>query len=372
VLVEGIRLQNSAMWAQYYLACDRVTVRGVTVFNQGGCNNDGSDIDSCSDVLISDCIFHSDDDAITLKSTIERPCENVVVTNCVLSSHCSAIKMGTESHGGFKNITISNCTICWPRHSKGLYGSVRGVMGIALELVDGGQLDRVTIDNIAIQGVSIPIFVRLGNRARILAEGNPKPGVGTLRNVTISNIVAVDAETVGCSISGIPGHPIKNLILDNIQITFDGGGTVEQARRSIPENEAGFPDGTMFGTLPAYGFFCRHVDGLTMSNVRLRTDKADLRHALFFNDVRNVNISGLDAQFSPGAEAMMSFKQVQDVIIRGCQPATAVDTFMNVDGDKCNNVTVLGNGLARVKNIATTGPDVPKETISVIGNRMPQ
>ena len=128
----------------------------------------------------------------------------------------------------------------------------------------------------------------------------------------------------------------------------------------------------MFGTLPAYGFYCRHVDSLTLANVRLRTTKADLRHALVCDDVRNVNIAGLDARFSPGAEAIINLKQVQDAIIRGCQPATAVDAFLKLEGDKCRNVTVLGNGLARVKNVVAVGPNVPKETLSVIGNRMPQ
>ena len=49
----------------------------------------------------------------------------------------------------------------------------------------------------------------------------------------ISNIVATEAGAFGCLIAGIPGHPIENLALDNIQITFTGGGTVEQARQSV-------------------------------------------------------------------------------------------------------------------------------------------
>ena len=372
VLVEGIRLQNSAMWMQHYLACDRVTVRGVTVFNHVSHNNDALDIDSCSDVYVSNCIFDSDDDAITLKSTMKRPCKNVVVTNCVSSSHNNAIKLGTESHGGFKNITISNCAIVTPRHTKSIYGHQRGLAGIALEVVDGGHIDCVTISNIAIQGMRSPIFLRLGNRGRVLTESDPKPDVGTLRNVTISNIVATDAHIQGCAISGIPDHPIESLALHNIQITCNGGGTLEHARQSIAENEAKYPESTMFGILPAYGFYCRHVNGLTMSDIRLRTDKEELRPALICDDVCNVNIAGLDAQFSPGAEPMIDLKQVQDAIIRGCQPAAAVDTFLKLEGNKCRNVTVMSNGMSRVKNVATVGPHVPKNTLSVIGNRMPE
>src|SRR5512139_350970 len=193
VVIEGVHLRNSAMWLQHYLACKRVTLRGVTVFNFATRNNDGVDIDGCRDVCISDCIFHCDDDGITLKSTMERPCENVVVTNCVVSTHCNAIKMGTESHGGFKNITISNCAV-YPARTPGFaHKEPEGQSGIALMSVDGGHIDGVTISNISIQGMACPIFMRLGNRGRIFTDGVPKPDVGTLRNVKISNVVATAA-----------------------------------------------------------------------------------------------------------------------------------------------------------------------------------
>jgi hypothetical protein len=69
---------------------------------------------------------------------------------------------------------------------------------------------------------------------------------------------------------------------------------------------------------------------------------------------------------------MISLRQVQDALIHGCQPAAAVDTFLKLEGDKCDNVTVMGNGLARVKNVATTGPNVPGHALSIIGNRVPE
>jgi polygalacturonase len=373
VLVEGVHLQNSAMWLQHYLACERVMIRGVTVFNFATRNNDGVDIDGCRDVCISDCIFRCDDDGITLKSTMERPCENVVVTNCVVSTHCNAIKMGTESHGGFKNITISNCAV-YPAQTPGFaHTEPEGQSGIALMSVDGGHIDGITISNISIQGMLCPIFMRLGDRGRIFTEGVPRPKVGTLRNVQISNVVATGAGARGCFLAGIPGHAIENLTLENIQITFKGGGTVEQARQTVPENETGHPQIGMFGAaLPAYGFFCRHVDGLVLQNIRLRTQEPDLRPALVCSAVSNLRVTGLDASSCSGAEAMMSLRQVQDALIQGCQPATAVDTFLKLEGDKCGNVTVLGNGLARVRNVATTGPDVAKEALSVLGNRLPE
>jgi polygalacturonase len=134
ILIEGVAMRSAGSWMQHYFDCDRLTVRGITVFNHVSYNNDGLNIDSCRDVRITGCVIDSDDDAIVLKSRSLKPCENVTIANCVVSSHCNAIKMGTESGGGFQNITITNCTICSPRYSKVTYGRQRGLAGIGVKL----------------------------------------------------------------------------------------------------------------------------------------------------------------------------------------------------------------------------------------------
>ena len=155
VIVENITLRDSPMWMQHYLACDDVRVRGVTVRSRVNNNNDGINIDSCHRVVISDCNISSGDDAIVPKSTSGRICRDVTVSNCVVSSRCNGLKMGTESNGGFKNIVMTGCAIYDTR-----------LAGVALEIVDGGTMDRVVVSNIAMDGIGAPIFLRLGNRAR--------------------------------------------------------------------------------------------------------------------------------------------------------------------------------------------------------------
>lgn len=372
VLVEGVHLRNSAMWLQHYLACDRVMLRGVTVFNFATRNNDGVDIDGCRDVCISDCIFHCDDDGITLKSTMERPCENVVVNNCVVSTHCNAIKMGTESHGGFKNITISNCAV-YPAQTPGFaHQEPRGQSGIALMAVDGGHLDGVTISNVTMHDMDVPIFIRLGDRGRIFTDGIPKPDVGVVRNIKISHVLATGAGVAGCFLAGLPNHPIENLTLEDIQIGYAGGGTLEQARQAVPENETAHPQFEMFGpALPAFGVFCRHVHRLSLRHLHLLTTQPDLRPALVCAAVKNLTIAGLEAHSSPGGDALIRLRQVQDVLIRDCQPATPVDTFLRLEGENCRNVSVMGNGFARVREVAMTGSEVPPSALALIGNRLP-
>jgi hypothetical protein len=349
VSVETITLRNSPMWMQHYLDCDNVSARGIQVYNHCNANNDMIDIDCCRDVRISDCVSDTDDDGLTLKSTADRPCENVVVTNCILASHCNAVKMGTESNGGFKNIAIANCAIRQSVDDTPKAGRREGIAAIALEIVDGGTLDQVTISNIAITGVSVPLFVRLGNRARPFKEDMPKPGVGALRNVILSNIVATGAGPTGCSISGLPGHPVDNITLSDISISFSGGGTQEDAKRVAPELPEKYPEGTMFGTLPSYGLFCRHVKGLTLRNVQFRKESDDLRPALMCDDVTGLDIDGFDAWASPSAisfSADIRLREVQQAMVRGCIARCSNEPFLCVD-DGCKNISAIGNDFSQ-------------------------
>ena len=368
VLIEGVHLQNSAMWMQHYLACEQVTLRGITVWNHSNHNNDGVDIDGCKDVTIAQCVFDSDDDAITMKSTLDRATENVAISDCVARSFCNPIKMGTESNGGFVNIAISNCVVTSPGHPRTFGGSGRGLAGIALELVDGGRLDGITISNITIKGVSVPIFMRLANRARPFKEGMPAPGMGTLKNVMVNNIVATDVSPLGCSITGLPEHPVENVSLNNIQLAFEGGGEADRAAKEVPELPQQYPESGMFGQLPAYGFYCRHVKGLKLGNVTLRTAKPDLRHALVCDDVEELAIEGLDAVYAPGAAAILHLIQTRGALIRGCRPRASGGTFLKLEGDGSRDVVLLGNDLSQVGKIAETAPDVRPDALSQSAN----
>ena len=228
VLISGISLVNSPMWVQHYLACEDLVIDGISVNSLVNHNNDGIDIDCCSRVRISNCDIISGDDAIVLKATAPMDCEQIAISNCVLSSRCNAIKLGTESVGGFKDILVNNCVIYDTR-----------LAALAIEMVDGGTADRIQINNISANGAGGAIFIRLGNRARhhlALGSGGGKKyyfeeneklanvGMGKMQNITISNFMCMGADTIGCSITGIPGFEVQNITLRDIFISFDGEG----------------------------------------------------------------------------------------------------------------------------------------------------
>ncbi len=297
VTVEDLTLRNSPMWMQHYLACDDVTIRNITVWNHCNKNNDMIDIDGCHNVLISGCVGDTDDDGITLKSTSARACENVTIRDCTVSSHCNAIKCGTESNGGFKNLKIFNNTVRSSAVKTHFYGMPEGNSGIALEIVDGGTMENVIVSDLVITGPRSPIFIRLGNRARKFKQDMATPGVGTMRNITLSNIKATTDHPRGCAIAGITGHPIEKLTLKNIEITFPGGGTEGDRKRQFDERASKYPNPNMFRVkggdrLPAYGLFFWHVEDLSLENVKLITRKPDERAAIVLEDASNVLIDG--------------------------------------------------------------------------------
>lgn len=365
VLVEGIHIEGTGSWAQHYRDCDHVTLRNITVFNHVSFNNDGLDVDSCRDVTISGCDIDSDDDGLCLKSTSTRPCENVIVSNCKVSSHCNGLKMGTESGGGFRNIQISRCVVSSPKRSKVIYGKQRGLAGIALEIVDGGTMDGVSVSDIQIEGVSAPIFIRLGNRARIYKPATVKPGVGTLQNVRLSNITALGCSPLGCAIAGIPDHPVRNVTLENIRLGFEGGEGKETLAKPVPEREEKYPESRMFGTLPAWGFYCRHVNGLTFRNVQLRADQPDLRHAFVCDDAENVVLDKVDAQFSTGAAPLIRLVQTRNFLLRGSRPNVPDGTLLSLEGNLTQSITLRDNDLSRVGKVAETSADIPAGALSV-------
>jgi polygalacturonase len=345
--VQDITLRDSPMWVQHYLDCDEVAIRGITVHSHANANNDMVDIDCCRNVRISDCLADSGDDAITLKSTGGRPCENVAITNCVLFSTCNAIKCGTGSNGGFKNIVISDCAIAPPTWAEPSSGRTM-LAGIALEIVDGGTLDRVAISNVTMTGVRVPIFLRLGNRARPIHQGAEKPGMGTFQNVSIANVVAEATERIGCSIAGLPGHPIQNVTLSNIRLLLPGAGTAEEASREAPEKAEAYPECTMFGVLPAYGFFCRHVEGLTFDNVTVAWKNRDARPALVCDDVRNLTIHGFTAPASVEGPPFIRLRNASDALIHGCVAPPETVAFLRIEGASAS-IPCLSNDLVHAR-----------------------
>jgi polygalacturonase len=276
-------------------------------------NRDGIDIDACQNVRVSHCSVNSPwDDGICLKASYGlgrlRHCENITISDCYLAGNfdegtlldgsfarsapeygsyrTGRIKLGTESNGDFRNIAITNC----------VFDDCRG---LAIESVDGSHIEDLVISNITMRRVaSGPIFIRLGNRAR-----GPAPvAVGSIRRVSIDNVVVHDAEA-DCTISGIEGHPIEDVRISNLRAEFRGGGNAAMAEVVPEEKPAAYPEPGMFGPIPAYAFFIRHARGVVIHDAKLDTIEGDARPAFVLDDVVGADFSELDVQPGQGGKS---------------------------------------------------------------------
>lgn len=271
---------------QHYLACDRVKITNLTIFNRNNYNNDALDLDGCHDVVVSGLIADSDDDGITLKSTSPRECRDIVISNCVVSSHCNAIKLGTETNGGFHNIIIRGITVHPSANQDSLFfGRPIGSSAISLEIVDGGSMSAIDIGDITVSGTESPIFIRLGNRARPYAENIPVEGVGSISGITIHDVTVHDAGPIGCSITGIEGHPVRDVTLRNISIHHVGG--VDKTNPPTDEKIAEYPEATMWGNLPACGVWLNHTENISIEGLRVSTTNPDNRPIVVASNSKN-------------------------------------------------------------------------------------
>ncbi|MBN1158212.1 MAG: glycoside hydrolase family 28 protein [Bacteroidales bacterium] len=352
ILIENLSLQNSGAWMQHYLACEQLQIRGINVYNHSNKNNDGIDVDGCKNVIIANVTIDSDDDGICMKSTSDAGCENITITNCLISSHCNALKMGTESNTGFKNIVISNIVIQPSRvRDNKIYGDIKGISGISLEIVDGGTMDGIVISNIRIEGTLSPLFIRLGNRARPYRDDEIIENVGTIKNIMISDVVATKTTDLGCSITGIPGHPVENVYLNDIVVEFEGNGTIDDIERKIPERETDYPEATMFGKLPAYGFFIRHAQNMNFSRIDLRTNNPDARPGLFLEDIRDSKFQQITLQSDSTNKANIFIKEANNITFSGFSISGLSNRFIDISGTSNKDIILMNNSFHNVNEV---------------------
>lgn len=359
VHVRGITLRNLAFWCQDYLDCDGVAVDSVTVDSPAeDRNNDGIDIDGSRQVRVSNCRIDAGDDAICLKASY-RDCEDITVTNCTLSSRANGVKFGTASNGGFKRIAISNLTI-----------RQTGAAGLALEVVDGGTMDGVVISNIVMNRVGAAIFIRLGDRgSRWMSPADH--AVGAIRNVSIQNLVAnvftpYDGRPLASSISGLPGHPVDGIVLSNVRLLnlreHARSETKDLAEAVVPEQAAEYPEYSMFGALPAYGFFIRHARGITLDNVEVGYALSDHRSALVGEDVEDLHLRGWRSRTLPESEPVLRLKDVRGASINGTTAPRDTGVFLRVEGDS-SGISLVGSDLSQAREPVSLAPHLPPASV---------
>ena len=278
VAVQNINIVDAAMWTIVPMQSDFLTFTNININDDGlGGNRDGIDPVDCWHVTIANCTIDSGDDSICLKSGNSRGVNDVLVKNCTITkSQSNGIKFGTASTGPFSNITFQDCTVLNTAHS-----------AMAVESVDGSAISAVTFQRINFAGCQNGIFIILGKRS--------SAPVGSIDGITYRDITGSGmTDTRGCPISGCftngVTYRVKNILFDNVNISFAGGlGSIPS---DPPEYIGQYPENTMWGNLPAYGYYLRHATNVTLNNCFTSATAADARPWINTNDVSNLKIIG--------------------------------------------------------------------------------
>jgi polygalacturonase len=302
ITIKGITIKNSSNWVQRYNQCSNIVMDSIAVESNIYWNNDGVDFVDCKKVKLTNSFFNADDDGICLKSEDRNSrCEDIYIANCVVRSSANGVKLGTASQGGFKNITIKDIKV---------FDTYRSA--IAIECVDGGVIENIDVRNIKATNTGNAIFIRLGHR-------NKDSVISKLRNVYIGNLEVEVPKTkpdIGynmegpllkyphnvfpSSITGIAGQSVENVSIENVTITYQGGADRKVAYfgldslANVPERLNSYPEFSMFGELPSWGFYVRHVNGLQMKNVRISYKDDDFRPACVFDDVTGLELNKVE------------------------------------------------------------------------------
>lgn len=363
VTVKGITLNYAAAWTSHYFQCNKVWIEDVKIVSRGVAHNDGIDIDGCQDVTIRNCDIDSGDDALCFKTTSSKmACKNIDVSGMRLKSSQAGIKMGTESMAPFANIKISNCLI---------YDTKNG--GIKLLTVDGAHLKDIEISDITMSEVRTPMLFRLGSRLSVFRKGQDvQQPTGSFENVLIRNIKAKASDSAqltppsGILITGVPGHYITSLTLENIEIDLLGAGTLENSRQSVPEAIDKYPEVKTFGpVIPAYGVWARHVKGLKLKNVTFRVKNNDLRPAFICEDGKGIEVSEWNIPATTGAQSIIRLENVEGADIINNNAKGKAGAFVRVEGVNSKAILVMKNITSGLKKTIDLATDVNPE-IAVI------
>ncbi len=373
VRIQDVTLFNSGSWVQTYQQCTNLIINGITVDSRENKdveqknrehavkhrNTDGLDVVDCEKVRITNCLINSGDDAICLKSfSPDKFCRDITISNCIVSAGASGIKIGTETAGAFEDITVQNCVVydTWGE-------------GIAIMTADGARIERVNISGISLRNIKRSgIFIRLNTRNRTYGS-NTSVNKPHLRDIIIENVQGSRLASLGCSITGIEGLPLENIVLSNINLTFEGGVRSAPAVSEIPEKRNAYPAGAMFGpALPAYGFFIRHVNGIALDNIRLKFSEEDTRPAIVCSNTDNLEIRRLKAGGTQVTPALIHLENTRDVLISESRSLSPVPVFVAMHGSGSRNLALIGNNLKDIKKAVVFSGSASENSLTEFNN----
>jgi hypothetical protein len=362
LLIRDVFLTASAYHCARILQCQRVRLDGVRIYNRVNLNNDGFHINSSEYVHIANCDVACQDDACALFGSNKF----VTVTNCSFSTRWSVFRFGG---GQAENITVSNCVIY------DTYGCP-----IKMRCGARSRFENITFSNLIMKNVTGPISIGLDS-SRGGAAGATQPAKGVVRNIAFNGIRATvvaqgrqhedlawpqkfrPGETRSCVVvNGVKDEFLEGISFHDVHITYEGGGTAEEAAREAPQIAGEYFE---IGTPPAYGIYARNVRGLTLHNVRLEVTAPDVRPAIVFDRVADAAVNGLSAHGSPQAESLLRFVNTRDALLTASRVLTPAAVFLRLEGAANDGITIDGGDLSKAGKLLAYGGGATEQAVKL-------
>lgn len=278
VRLEDLSILNAPLWNVHLQDCNRVWIRGIYLCSdlERGVNSDGIDIVSSSNVLISDSIICTADDAICLKTSVfdrrgterVRPTENITVNNCILTSSSAPMMIGTETHADIHHVLFSNIIV---RNSNKVFG---------INVQDGAEVSDVRFVNVTFEtsrrhwnwwgSAEVMKFV--------LKKRTPQSRLGRIRDITVDG-----AQGTARGTSLVAGHAerkLENITIANLRL--------KMLAENLPDKRA------------THALVFQDIEGLTLRGVAVSWDREKPEpkwgSALVLREVSNLTLQDFQGQ----------------------------------------------------------------------------
>lgn len=350
ISISDVSLQQCGSWCVHLKRSQDIFIRSIRIHNK---QQDGFDLESCQNISISDCHLECGDDAIAVTtSSLDYPARNITVTNCLLRSRWAGIRFGPLSRGNFENITVSNCVF---------YDCNGG--GIKLGMYEGAEIRDCVFNNLVMDQVSAPVSIFIATWPEIGSTA-PNPAtmpVGRIHDLQFRGFQVVtkpgdpgprpDLDSA-IFLQGHPQSSIENILFEDINVTFSGGGTQAQSsRRDIVDmNEIDYrkdgywtDDKSTWGVPPAYGLYARHLKGLTMEDVRFGLANPDRRSALFLSDSEDIRITGFEAACDPIDTAVITARNCIGLMLSEIEALPKATALVRIEGPGSDKISLTSN-----------------------------
>ncbi len=345
VQLADVSIINAPLWTVRLNDCDKVNVRGVYIFSdlEKGVNADGIDICSSKNVVISDCIITTADDAIVLKAIARNgkkanTVENVTVTNCILTSSSTPLMIGTETEADIKHVIFSNCVI---RNSN---------KGFGINVQDGAVVSDVIFSNLTIE-TSRRHWNWWGSSEMckfVLKKRTSTSPLGQVRDIFIDNISVKARGTT--TITGHADQPLENIRMSNVRLYME----VEDAKDKRSSDALRF----------------ENVKGLKLRDVSVEWDEKQTEptwgSALVLKNVSDFAVdtfSGRQGLKGKDAAAII-LENSSDGMVRNSSATQGTEAFIEIKGSGTKDLIIKDNRTGKAKKTLVFENDGVKKAVT--------